>query len=80
LCFAVIGKGDENATLTLTYAVEDQSLTIHGETTAPVEDGLVLNELSGQILTALVDEHSLWENQGTCNFSLTKRQVIGGGQ
>jgi len=76
LCFSIIGKGDENATLDLRYFINSQELVISGNTIN--SDGSAetsLGELSQQILDALVDEHSVWDSEGFRHFTLTKRQA-----
>lgn len=75
LCFAVIGKGGEDSELRLRYVLDSGSLTIEGVTVRQDDDPLALGELSRQILTALVDDHELWDGDGSGHFSLTKRQA-----
>jgi serine/threonine-protein kinase RsbW len=76
LCFALIGKGDENGELELTYTLEERSLTISGRTERSSDsDELVIGSLSRQILTALVDEHKVWDDGQSGRFVLVKRQV-----
>lgn len=77
LCFALIGKGSDTS-LKLIYVLEEHALVISGEialeTTSATSAGL--NELSRQILSALVDEHELGENSGRRSFTLKKRQAV----
>lgn len=76
LCYVLIGKGNELETLELRYQLDDRSLTIVGETGRHHGgEPLVLGDLSKQILTALVDEHHLWDSDGSSHFSVTKRQA-----
>jgi serine/threonine-protein kinase RsbW len=76
LCFALIGKGTEGL-LRLVYVLEEDALVISGEIEQPV-DGRpesTLNDLSRQILSALVDDHDLGDVGGKRTFRLTKRQA-----
>ena len=73
LCFALIGKGTDGA-LQLTYVLEDHALRISGEVATETNSSEELNELSRQILTALVDEHELRNGNGTRGFTLAKRR------
>jgi serine/threonine-protein kinase RsbW len=75
LCFALIGRADAGAGLQLRYVLHHAGLTIEGSAaTAPVGP-VVLGDLSRQILTALVDDHRLWEDADGSHFSLTKTQA-----
>lgn len=79
LCFAIIGKGDDSKTLSVRYQLDERSLTITGESgRSNHSEGLTIGELSQQILTALVDDHRLWDGDGFGHFSLTKRQTVVG--
>jgi serine/threonine-protein kinase RsbW len=74
LCFALIGKGTEGE-LKLTYVLEEHALVITGEIAKETSAASELNDLSRQILSALVDEHELSDGATTRRFSLTKRQL-----
>src|SRR5262249_11591553 len=74
LCFALIGQGKTNEDLHLEYLLGDAGLVINGRIGAQPDAGSPeLGELSSQILTALVDEHELWNGPDGGHFSLTKR-------
>jgi serine/threonine-protein kinase RsbW len=74
LCFAIIGKGLADEQLRLAYGTGSGGLDITGSVTrSPDREPLQLGELSRQILTALVDDHRLWEDAGAGHFSLVKR-------
>ena len=73
LCFALIGKGIEGS-LELTYVLEEHALVISGEVAKETSAAGELNDLSRQILTALVDEHQLRDGETKRSFTLTKRQ------
>lgn len=74
LCFALIGKGGDGD-LKLTYVLEEHALVIAGEVAKETSRISELNELSRQILSALVDEHELTDTETTRSFTLTKRQT-----
>ncbi len=76
LCFALIGKGESGGELHLRYVIGEATLTIEGESRgiASVQP-LTVSELSRQILTALVDDHQLWDSEGNGNFRLVKKQA-----
>jgi serine/threonine-protein kinase RsbW len=74
LCFALIGKGTDG-TLKLTYALEEHALIITGEVAKETSVASDLNDLSRQILTALVDEHELRDDDTGRSFTLTKRMT-----
>jgi serine/threonine-protein kinase RsbW len=76
LCFALIGKGDPDGELALTYVLNDRRLSIEGKfERAGTAEPLALGELSRQILTALVDTHQIWDGDGAGHFSLEKQSV-----
>jgi serine/threonine-protein kinase RsbW len=78
LCFALIDKGTE-ATLKLTYVLEDHSLVIHGEVATGTKSAATgLSDFSRQILSALVDQHELRDEGTVRSFSLTKRKTTAG--
>lgn len=73
LCFALIGKGIETD-LTVTYLLQPNALVINGTTDHPAPK-TGLNDLSQQILPALVDHHELIDDGTRSTFTLTKRQT-----
>jgi serine/threonine-protein kinase RsbW len=74
LCFALIGKGNSSTDLKLKYGLGDGYLTIEGTHHRPADSQpLNLGELSQQILTALVDEHQIWDDNEFRHFSLNKQ-------
>lgn len=75
LCFALIGKGADGD-LKLTYVLDEDALTIHGESATSPNGGAELNDLSTQILSALVDSHELSNDGNVRTFTLTKRQSV----
>ncbi len=76
LCFALIGKGEAEGDLSLCYQLAGDHLAITGSAQPQFSnEPPKLGDLSRQILTALVDDHRLWEAEGSIHFSLTKRQV-----
>lgn len=83
LCFTLIGKGSDDASLTLRYEVTDEQLQISGSTPAnetnknetnKADSGLA--DFSRQILTALVDEHRVWTDGEGKHFSLVKQRAV----
>lgn len=77
LCFALIGKGENDGELYLNYTIEEKSLVISGKTPRVTAlEPLVVGELSRQILMALVDDHKLWDDDGFSHFSLSKQQAV----
>ena len=73
LCFALIGKGDSSTELKLKYVLGDNLLIIEGWYSRPDDSQpITLGELSRQILTALVDEHQIWDDDDARHFSLQK--------
>lgn len=77
LCFALVGKGTSDGELTLTYTIGTNELTITGSAPSGANAApLALGDFSQQILTALVDDHKIWDGDGSGNFSLSKRQAV----
>ena len=73
LCFTLIAKGPNDGTIALKYVLNTDRLTIEG--TSKLDDGREsspVGNLSQQILTALVDEHRIWDEGNTSFFTLTK--------
>lgn len=78
LCFAVVGNRGRDGSLTVTYRLAGQQLEITGETTYPADGAdasAVTNELSTQILAAVVDEHELHRDGDTMRFRLVKHRA-----
>lgn len=77
LCYALIGKQTEVGTLELRYLLLDDQLIIEGCADRPPDpEALALGELSRQILSALVDDHALWEDGNQGHFSLKKQRLV----
>lgn len=76
LCFALVGTKGREGTLTLVYWLEGDRLVIEG-TGDFFDDGdrLTTSELSGRILSAVVDEHEVHDQDGTVRFRLAKRRT-----
>lgn len=76
LCFALVGTKGRDGDLTLTYRLLPDALEIEGRgafgagTASPVP-----NELSAQILDAVVDEHELTREGDELRFRLRKLRV-----
>lgn len=77
LCFALIGKGDDENELRLRYTLLASGLKIEGSTERADAEPLAVGEFSRQILTALVDEHEVWNEDGEARFSLAKTKPAG---
>ena len=75
LCFALIGSRGRTGTVQLRYLVQGNGLEVIGAGHF-IDDGPSpkLNDFSGQILDALVDEHDLAANGGVPEFRLVKRR------
>lgn len=74
LCFLLVGNGDAlDRTMELRYSAGPDSITIEGETAldGPAPEP---NELSQQILGALVDEHEVDGRGDAVRFRLVKRR------
>jgi serine/threonine-protein kinase RsbW len=76
LCFALVGTKGRDGDLTVTYRLLPDALEIEGSGAfgagAP---NPVPNELSAQILDAVVDEHSLTREGDELRFRLRKQRV-----
>ncbi len=83
LCFAVTGGKRQDGWVLMRYVVRDdaRTLEVHGSATfaAPGPEPL-LNELSGAVLDALVDEHAVYrdDDHRIPAFSLVKRRGTSG--
>jgi hypothetical protein len=83
LCFAVTGGKPQHGWVLMRYVVRGdvQTLEVHGKATfaAPGSEPL-LNELSGAVLDALVDEHGvdMDDDHGSPSFHLVKRRAGSG--
>ena len=73
LCFLLVGDGDMDRTMELRYSSGEGSISIEGYTRlpGPLPEP---NELSEQILSALVDEHEVVGHEGEVRFRLLKRR------
>jgi serine/threonine-protein kinase RsbW len=76
LCFALVGTKGRDGDLTVTYRLLPDALEIEGSGSfgagAPSP---VPNELSAQILDAVVDEHELTREGDELRFRLRKQRV-----
>jgi serine/threonine-protein kinase RsbW len=75
LCFVLVGSG-RTGSIALTYWIENNALTIEGvgHFTNPADPTFVgPNELSEQILAAVVDEHTVTLDGDSPRFQLRKR-------
>lgn len=73
LCFLLVGDEELDRTMELRYSSGEGSIGIEGHTRLdgpPPEP----NELSEQILCALVDEHEVTSDAGEVRFRLLKRR------
>ncbi|MEA3057030.1 MAG: serine/threonine-protein kinase RsbW [Actinomycetota bacterium] len=76
LCFALVGTKGHDGDLTVTYRLLPDALEIEG--TGALVDGAthpVPNELSAQILAAVVDEHDLSTEGDSLRFRLRKNRL-----
>jgi len=74
LCFVLVGSSGRAGSISLTYCVEDNSLTIEGVGRFPSGELVdAPNDLSEQILAAVVDEHTLTLNGDNPRFLLRKK-------
>lgn len=76
LCFAVTGGKEEPGWVRLRYAIVGEALEVRGSASSPSGGPEpVLSELSNAILTALVDEHQIYlDDGGRPAFRLLKRR------
>ncbi len=73
LCFLLVGDSELDRTMELRYSSGDEAITIEGYTRLggpPPEP----NDLSEQILSALVDEHEVIGHGDEIRFRLLKRR------
>lgn len=73
LCFLLVGEGEMDRTMELRYSSGEGSISIEGYTKLPGPPPEP-NELSEQILSALVDEHEVVAHAGEVRFRLQKRR------
>jgi serine/threonine-protein kinase RsbW len=75
LLFALVGSKGRTGTVQLRYLVQGNGLEVIGVGHF-TDDGKTpgLNDFSGQILDALVDEHDLTSDNGVPEFRLVKRR------
>ena len=78
LCFLLVGddEDDMNRTMELRYSSGDGSISIEGYTRLPGPPPEP-NDLSEQILSALVDEHEVVSHGDEVRFRLLKRREEG---
>jgi anti-sigma regulatory factor (Ser/Thr protein kinase) len=76
LCFVLVGSKGRDGTLSLTYTLDSDHLSIEGvgDFGASAVDPAP-SELSAQILTAVVDEHEVARDGGEVRFRLVKRRA-----
>jgi serine/threonine-protein kinase RsbW len=78
LCYLLVGAEGRAGGITLRFAVDDDALVIVGEGTArsePVE----FAELSEQLLSALVDEYRIGQDDAAVTIRLVRRRRGGAG-
>ncbi len=76
LCFALVGTKGREGTLTLVYWLRADRLVIEGAGEFDDEGARpTTSELSGRILSAVVDEHEVHDHDGKVWFRLTKRRT-----
>jgi len=75
LCFALVGTKGRDGDLTVTYRLLPDALEIEGSGSFAGAPNPVPNELSAQILDAVVDEHELTRNGDELRFRLRKQRV-----
>jgi serine/threonine-protein kinase RsbW len=73
LCFLLVGDGEMDRTMELRYSSGEGSIGIVGHTRLPGPPPEP-NELSEQILSALVDEHEVTAEGDEVSFRLLKRR------
>jgi serine/threonine-protein kinase RsbW len=73
LCFLLVGDGEMDRTMELRYSSGEGSISIEGYTKLPGPPPEP-NDLSEQILSALVDEHEVIAHGGEVRFRLLKRR------
>jgi anti-sigma regulatory factor (Ser/Thr protein kinase) len=74
LCFLLVGTQPRRGTITLTYGIEQDRLVIEGA--GDFSDGAPaagINDLSSQILAAVVDDHDVDLDNPRPRFRLIKR-------
>lgn len=77
LCYLLVGADGRPGAITLSFTVDDAQLVIVGEGTArsePVE----FAELSEQLLSALVDEYRVVQDDDAVTIRLVRRRRDGG--
>ncbi len=73
LCFLLLADGDVDRRIELRYLAGTDSISIEGRTSLSGEPPEP-NDLSVQILSALVDEHEISGSDGEIRFRLLKRR------
>ena len=79
LCFAVTGGRSQDGYILMRYVVrgDAETIEVHGKASFEARSAEpLLNELSGAVLDALVDEHAVFtdEDHGSPSFRLVKRR------
>lgn len=80
LCYPLVREPSLDRMVELRFTIAAEALAIEGETTRPGPAELAdfePNELSTQILAAVVDEHEITASHGHIRFRLSKRLVPG---
>jgi serine/threonine-protein kinase RsbW len=78
LCYLLVGADGRPGGITLSFAVDDAELVIVGE--GPARPGPVeFAELSEQLLSALVDEYRIEQDDDAVTIRLVRRRRGGGG-
>lgn len=78
LCHILVEKAPQGAELELRYQMFERGLVVTGTAPEPSEPSAkseAVMALSKQILTALVDDHSVWSDESGRHFSLTKHSA-----
>ncbi|MGH9002557.1 MAG: hypothetical protein ACRDYV_05450 [Acidimicrobiia bacterium] len=77
LCFLLVGEDELDRTMELRYSSGEGSISIEGYTRLPGPSPEP-NDLSEQILSALVDEHEVVGGDGEIRFRLLKHREADG--
>jgi len=78
MCFGMTGSQGREGILEVRFVLGGDVLEVVGEGRFPVPAPVHLSELSGVILDALVDEHSMSDGAGGPRFHLVKRRQTAG--
>lgn len=69
LCYLIVGPTGKEGSMTLTFAIDSESLHVTGSSSAG-RDKAEFAELSEQILAAIVDEYDLSGENGAVTFRM----------